>query len=306
MIVIKGVTVDSNNLTSSIAEPDAAQGEVNWTAGTYTTGTRRVEGVTIYEVTADPSTSDQPSVGAKKNPASWVAVAPINKYAMFDGKNTTSTKLSGAGSIVVNITPNEVTNGLAVFGIKNATAINVTMTDPVNGQVYNKDIDMVDNSMISTEWDYCFLPIIRIERFILLDLPPYINASTEITITGTDLEIANVAIGRQIGLGEAEHGTGYRLIDTSRQSENLDGEAITIAGDVSFEVDFNVKIERTQTQAVTNILQSMRGIPSAWVATEREDVSSDPISVFGTLSDVDITYTDPAISDASFKIRGFA
>jgi len=207
---------------------------------------------------------------------------------------------------VVNITPGEITNGIAMFGIKNATSINVTMTDQVSGQVYNKDLDMIDNSMIANEWDYCFLPIIRIERFILLDLPPYVNASIEVTITGTDLEIANVAVGRQVKIGTCEHGTNYRLIDTSRQSQNLDGEAITIDGGLSFEVDFNLVMDRKQTQTITNILGSMRGIPSAWIAPERSDVSSDPISVFGAFTDIDVRYENPVKSTASFKIRGFA
>ena len=68
MIVLKPLEVTDAILTDSdIAEPDSTydMGATLWSAGTITKGQKRYKTSThkIYEVVADPSTTDDPEVG---------------------------------------------------------------------------------------------------------------------------------------------------------------------------------------------------------------------------------------------------
>ena len=93
MIFIEPLKIDNSNVTSTIPEPDAAQGEVEWSAGSYDLGDRVIKSSTnsVYEVVADPSTTDDPEVGVNATPATWVYVSPTNKYKMFDTANNSQT-----------------------------------------------------------------------------------------------------------------------------------------------------------------------------------------------------------------------
>ena len=112
---IRPLAITSAMLTSSIAEP--AAGETTWSAGTLTTGTRRISTTThkIYEVVASPSTTDDPTVGVLATPATWAEVGPTNKFSMFDNANNS---VSSGNNITVSIVPAIVCNAISGFNIQ--------------------------------------------------------------------------------------------------------------------------------------------------------------------------------------------
>jgi len=105
VIVVEPYDIIGGLLTSSnIPMPDATAGEIEWTADTYPTGTRRIMSSTrlLYEVVAVPHTNDQPDVGAAKAVPTWVVVSYVNRYKMFDQVN--SSQSTHAAPVVVEIT----------------------------------------------------------------------------------------------------------------------------------------------------------------------------------------------------------
>lgn len=300
MIVIKPIAVDDTNLTSStIPEPDTAQGEVLWVAGSYNTGDRRVEGHRIYEVTADPSTTDQPSVGSQKTPPTWVDVAPTNKFAMFDTVN--STKSIETTQLIVEIDAGVIINSIAGIAISGATAINVTVNDPVDGEVYSQDIDMLDNSQVTDWYEYYFSPIIRVSQFVLLDLPAYPNATITITVDGDDIGFGNLVIGNQAVIGVANYGTNVQLLDFSRKNTDEFGNTVVSQRRTSKLVEFDVTINKSRVNYVFDLLSSITTVPSVWVGGGD---TSDPTLVFGYYRDYQNNISSPTITDATIRVEG--
>lgn len=302
MRVVKPIEVTDAKFTSStIPEPDASVGEVEWSAGTYTTGTRRIKTSThrIYEVTAVPDTTDDPEVGALKDPPTWVDVAPTNKWAMFDSVN--STQSIETTQLIVEITNGQTANSGAGFSIEGATSINITVTDPTEGEVYNTDIDMVDNSAVADWYYYFFAPIVQVSQFALLDLPAYPAATVKMTVDGGDIKFGSFVLGNQLELGVANYGTSLQLLDFSRKETDDFRNIVVNQGRTSKLVDFDVTIQKEKVNYVFSVLASITTIPSVWVG---DDGSNDPTLVFGYYRDYQNNISTPTITDATIQVEG--
>ncbi len=298
MIVVKPTLIDDSSLTSStIAEPDT--GETVWAAYTSTIGDRRINITThrIYEAVI--ASTDDPIVGVTKNPATWVDVAPTNKWAMFDAvNNTVSTE---ATSLVVEIDAANYIDSVAGFLISGVESINVTVNDPVDGEVYNVDVAMVDDSQVVDLYTYYYSPFININKFALYDLPPYFNATITVTFTGTDISVGNLQVGNRIELGTATMGSSRQLLDYSRFEEDTFGTLTVTPGRKAKLINYDVTIPIASSDYVYDTISSLTGIPSVWSATD--DVN-DPRLVFGYYRDHLETFTNPSVVFTTIQVQG--
>lgn len=300
MRVIKPVAITDSILDSStIPEPDT--GETVWTAGTRNLGERFISIVThrIYEVVADPSTTDDPVIGVDANPPTWVNVAPTNKFAMFD--NINSTQSLETTQLIIEITAGEITNSIACFSIEEVTKINVTVTDPIEGVVYNRDVDMNDNSEITDWYNYYFSQIVRVKQFALLDLPAFPLATIKMTVDGNDIKFGSFVLGNQIELGVANYGTSVQLLDFSRKETDSFGNIVVVKGRTSKLVSFDVTIPKGKVNFVFNAVSAITTIPSVWIG---DDGTNDPTFVFGYYRDLQINIDTPTITSATLQIEG--
>ena len=302
MRVVKPITITNAKFTSStIPEPDASVGEIEWVAGTYATGVRRINTTThrVYEVTAVPDTTDDPEVGVLADPPTWVNVAPTNKWALFDAVNSTQSEIST--QLIVEVTNGQTVNSVAGFGIEEATAINITVTDPMEGEVYNTDVDMVDNSAVADWYYYYFAPIVQVSEFALLDLPAYPAATVKMTVDGNDIKFGSFVLGNQLELGVANYGTSVQLLDFSRKEQDDFGNITVTKGRNSKLVDFDVTIPKEKVNYVFSVISSITTIPSVWIG---DDGSNDPTLVYGYYRDYQNNISSPTITDATIQVEG--
>lgn len=303
MKVVKPVTVGETELTAStIAEPDATVGEVEWSAGTYNLGDRVIKSSThrVYEVVADPSTTDDPEVGVDTDPATWIDVGPTNRFAMFDTVN--STKSSDTTQLEVEITPGQIINSLAVFGMEQVTDAVVEMVDPIDGAVYYEELDLSDNSQVTDWYYYFFAPIIRASDFILLDLPAYPSAVLTITFNGNNIKVGTVVIGNQLPLGVANYGTSVQLLDFSKKETDSFGNTVVRPGRTSKLVSYDITVERTRVSYVFNTLATLTSTPCVYVGSETGE--DDGSLVFGYYRDFQNNISSPTLTDATLTIEG--
>lgn len=305
MRVIIPQPIDDVSLTSStIAEPDSSVGEIVWAPATFTLGTRRINTTThrVYEVVADPDTVDDPvgvNEGINANPPTWVNVAPTNKFAMFD--NVNSTQSLETTSLIVEIDTGLITNSIAGIAIDGASTINVTMTDPTAGEVFNRDISMINNSQVGGWYDYFFAPIINITSFVVLDLPVFPAATIKLTVTGATIEFGSLIVGSQVTLGVSNFGTSLQLLDFSRKETDTFGNTVVVQGRTSKLVNFDVTVQKSLVGYVINQLNGLTTTPSVYVGTTESD---DSTLVFGYFRDVNINISSPTITDMTLVVEG--
>lgn len=302
MIVIKPDSITDAVLTSSIPEPDTARGEVAWAAGTYTLGDQVIKVSThkAYEVVADPSTTDDPEVGVTKTPATWVVVGATNRYKMFD--STIGYQSMGGATLDVDFDFGLMVSSLAGFNITGTESINIKVTDPTDGVVYDRDINMRDNSIVEGWHDYFFKPIEINTRFILNDFPTYPEATISMSATGTDIGVGELIVGNAIDLGVTEYGTGWQGLDFSVKERDEFGVFRVVRGRTADLLDYDVTLPKSKFSFVKNTLKSLASVPAVWIGDEGDE--GDATAVFGYYRDAQINISSPSIIDMTIQVEG--
>lgn len=294
MRIIRPVDVTPAILASSnVPEDDYPP----WTAGAYSQGTRRILNHRVYEVLSE-STTDTPAAGVAKSPPTWLDVGATNRWRMFDEKVSSLTEQ--AGSIAVELQPGAVINSVALFNLKGRSAT-VTLTDPVDGIVYQRTVTLVDAGV--TNWyDWFFAPIARQSDFVLLDLPAYGTAKLSVTVdnAGETAAVGHLVMGRQTEIGVAVYGTGVGITDYSRKSTDEFGNTIVVQRNYSKRAEFDVAIDTGQVGIVQRLLASIRTLPVVWIGEE----SYEATVLFGYYRDFSISISGPSVSDATITVEG--
>lgn len=294
MRIIKPVDVTPAILMSSNVPEDDYPA---WTAGSYTQGDRRIYENRIYEVLAE-TTADSPTVGITKSPPTWLNVGATNRWRMFDEKVSSLTEQ--AGSVAVELQPGAVINSVALFNLRGREAT-VTLTDPVDGIVYQRTVTLVDAGV--TNWhDWFFAPIGRQTDFVLLDLPAYGTATLSVTIDNASdtAAVGHMVMGRQAEIGVAVYGTGVGITDYSRKSTDDFGNAIVVQRAFSKRAEFDVAIDTAQVAHVQRLLASIRTLPVVWIG----EASYEATVLFGYYRDFSISISGPSVSDATITVEG--
>lgn len=300
MYVIRPYEVNDAILaSSSIPEPDT--GETVWSAGSYSTGTERISTVThkVYRSTVDSNTLDptldtydESGVGTK-----WLIVGATNKWRMFDGIiGSTST---GDSPIEVDLDLASLVDSMAFFNVT-AGSINVTVTHPVEGEVYNKEIQTRDNSSVTDWWTYFTEPIVEKRNIAIWDLPGYAGCTLSFSVDGDSVSVGEVVFGRKSELGVAQYGTGYQMLNFNITQRDAFGNITRTRGRrVAKLVSYTIKTLTSKTQNTFNILDQLRDIPAVYTGS----LVDDKTLAYGYHSDVRINFSTPSLDDVSIEVE---
>lgn len=295
MRIVTPQAVTVSNLTST----NVTITETAWTAGTYTTGTQRYVGTTLYEVIASPSTATDPVAGVAAVPPTWKVVGSINRFKMFDG--VISSQTTRTGTIAVTVTPGAAVNAVAFFGLSGNT-VNVTMTDPVEGTVYNQTKSLQDNTLIADWYAYFFEAIYQKTDAVFADLPSYLNASIAVTVNagaGT-AACGEMVMGRLQTLGVSNFGTSVSIQDYSRKSTDDYGNVIIEERAFTKRADYDVTVETPRIATVQKTLAEIRTTPTVFIG---EETRAETV-VYGFYKSFNIVISTPTLSDCSIEVEG--
>lgn len=297
MILVNPIKPTDATLTAStIAEPDT--GESVWVSGTtYNTGDEVISTAThrVYRSAIDSNTGNDPTTddGTK-----WVNIRATNKWRMFDkiiGSQSTGDNVS------VTLEPGILFNAVSVLNVTGAESINVTMNDPIDGEVYNKDAVLANNDGIVDYYEYFFNPLVVITEFAFFDLPPYPNATITITATGTGVGLGEVLVGRQINIGTTQFGTSWKPTQFGlRERDEFGNFNVNIIATTDI-MDYNVKVLKGDFGYVRSVLSQLGSEPTLWAATAAGD---DGTLVYGYYDNININFASPTLYDATISVQG--
>lgn len=293
--------VPPQEITESVLQStNVVNDEIDWVAGTYNLGDKRVYNRRVYEVVV-ASTTDQPDVGAAADPPSWILLGWSNKWRMFtEGQDSQST---GTGDIDVTLQwPSSITT-LAVLGVM-GSSVTVTVTDSVDGVVYDQTIDLVDIGALEW-WEWYFLPYDFQQAAVFSSIPPYAGADVRILIEGASPSDP-VAAGRAIAgiertLGVTQYGTDVAQFDYSTKERDGFGNLVLVPRRAINIVDFDVHVMTPQVDFVSAQLKKLAGIPALYIGA---DEFSSTV-VYGVQVDVSQGITWPSISELTLRVEEF-
>lgn len=226
----------------------------------------------------------------------WLDTGATNRWVMFDSK--VGTRTTNANSISVTLSPGRI-NSLALMEVAAAT-ITVTLTDPVEGVVYSKDVDMTANSGITDMYAYFFEPIIRRTSLILTDIPPYSSGELTVTISDTTAECGLLVVGNFRELGRTLYGLKAGIADYSVKSTDSFGNTGWVKRDYANTINCDLFIKNNVIDETRRILAEYRSTPVVWVTSDSYDLTV----VYGAYIRFEIVLPDYGYSQCNLEIEG--
>jgi len=302
MKLIRPTDIPENDLTataavltaSNVAADDAAE----WSSGTsYSVGDQ----VIVLRVHQRLYEALQASTGSfpPDNPADWNDLGAIDRWKMFDGG--TNTQTVNPDSIEVTLEPDGIINSFTLLNIEAAEA-EVTVTDDLEGVVFNETYNLIDNSSVDSWYAYFFEPISQSTQITDLSLPAYGSPQIDITLTntGNDAKCGLTVIGSEADIGTTIFGTSVGIRDFSRKESDEFGNFNVVERRFFRLVDYDARIPTPNVQFVQRLLSDRRAKPTVYIG----EVDNPETIVYGYYRDFDIVLSNPAFSNATIEVEG--
>lgn len=282
--------------SSTVPENDYAE----WAAGTaYSVGQKVIRLTTHKNYEAlTASTGKIP----ENNPTDWLDLGATNRWKAFDQKVGTSTTATTSITYVFSI--GQIVQAIGFMDLSNVTSINVTVTDSVDGVVYNTTKDLPSIITAPNWWRYFFDPFNRRTVLYFTDLPSYSTASVSITITGDSgatIGCGVCMIGRYYDFADAVRiGASMGIQDYSRKEADEWGNYEIVERAFAKRANWDLWVDRPRMDLLFRTLASLRAKPALYIGGEIEDATA----VYGFPKDWDIVIEYPFYVQCSIDLEG--
>ena len=282
--------------SSTVPENDYAE----WAAGTaYSTGQKVIRLTThkIYEALAS-TTGDTPET----SPTKWLDLGATNRWKMFDQKVGTSTTATTSMTYVFAV--GQVVQAIGFMELSSVKSITVTVTDSVDGVVYNQTKALESTLLASNWWHYFFDPEQRRTSVFFSDFPSYRNASLSITVTGdtgVPIGCGVCMIGRYYEFADAVRiGASVGIQDYSRKEVDVFGNYEIVERAFAKRANWDVLVDRSRLDLLFNTLAGLRARPALYIGGELEDATV----IYGFPKDYDVVIENPRYVQCFIDLEG--
>lgn len=304
MRAILPIDLNDTNTVTNVPETDNPE----WVIGTtYPAGFTVMiaaqheewESVAAGNVGNDPMTTDDRVSDTPK----WIYLGATNPYKML-GDRFVNSQTVLAEEIEVTVTLSDIADGVALFNL-DAQTVTLTMTDPVEGEVYTKEHSLMDVE-VDDYYDWFFKPPRQIKTVVDLDLPPYPDAELNIKISnpGDTAKCGALVLGQALFIGESMWAPKVGMLTTSKISRDDFGRVELIPGYSAKEIEIDVFIENDFVDDVYDKLSSLDAIAAAFIGDDA-DAGFNSINAYGFFTDFSVVIPGPGGSGCSIKIEGF-
>jgi hypothetical protein len=250
----------------------------------------------VYESLQAGNTGHSPET----SPTWWLYVSTTNRWKMFDTQITSQT--SNADSIAVTMESNDDRiDSVALFNISAASAT-LTVTDAVEGVVYNKTLSLVSPSGITDWYAYFFEPITRLKDTVFTEIPPYIGADISLTLSdsGSTVLCGACVVGLSRDVGGTQYGASTGIQDYSIKQKDSFGNYSILERAYNKKATFQVWVENSLIDELQTILASYRATPTVYVGSD--DYQSTYI--YGFYKDFSTVISYPTVSILNIELEG--
>lgn len=216
--------------------------------------------------------------------------------------NPTATGYYNGYKVEATITPGLLINSVALINITGGNIATVKVTDPTEGNVYEKEASLVSDSGITDWYAYYFTSIEYTTDYIFDDLPAYSSAAIRVQVLAeaSAPSLGAMVLGSQYQIGTALHGTSAGIINYDRKTTDSFGNTqITTVG-FSKRADYDVIIETNKTAEIQNVLAETRGTAAVWIGNSNYGATI----VYGFFKDFSIVLSDAINSDCNIQVEG--
>jgi len=293
-IVIPTIVNDAMLISSNVPENDAPL----WVQGSYPLGATVMlsAGVhTVYKSAVANNTTNP----ATDTGANWVVQGATNPWRAHD--QSIASQTTNPVSIVNQYQLKGRINTVALLNVSAASA-RVTMTDPTDGVVYDKTINLVSSSGINNLYAYFFEPIVRTTDIVLTDLPAYAFAQLTITLnepTGT-AKVGCILIATSKYIGGTQLGMKTSITDYSIKTQDAYGGYTISQRAYRKTCECQVLVDAAYVDQLQLLLASRRALPTLYLGSDQFASSW----IYGFFRDFNTVINQPTCGLHSINIEG--
>ena len=241
---------------------------------------------------------------AGTNPATdttnWLDTGASNAYKMFD--DLVSSQTEKATSIVVDITPADRVDELALFNVFGETVAVVCKSGVT--EVYNESHSL-DNTIIRDWLEYFYNPF-DLSSDLVVEIPglyPTLTINVTVMYTGATAKVGHLAVGLSQDIGKAQYSPSVSIADYSAKATNDFGETYLNQRAYAKTVGCVLNIDSVNFDAIATRLAAVRATPAVWqINNSSTDYSS--LIVWGFFKDFDLLLQSNNLSTCSLEIEG--
>ena len=283
---------DAHLIASSLAENEYAA----WSAQTtYAAQARVLYNHAIYEA-AKQSMGQNPQGDTQ---GSWIRLGATNRFKAFDGLLSDPAKANAEMRFELRI-PSYVT-AIAVINLK-ASSLRIEAINSLGAQVYLREISLISADAVFDWYSYFFSEFELSNEVLLDDIPPYLNLSVTITLTGRAIEVGQIVLGTFDDLGSARYGTAVTFKDYSTKERDTFGNAIVVERSFADVVDFEFEVETGRVRQLRRKIANRRAKPTVFYA--RTDTLHYGTLVYGFAGQLHVVLTGPQVSNVTLDVEG--
>lgn len=285
---------DAELVSCTVPEADYAE----WSPATaYSIGDRVMIAATHQTYEALTAHTNKPPAS---NVADWLPLGFTNRWRMFDNKVGTVT--DATGSVSVTLAPG-IGTAVALFGLS-ARDVHVVMTDPTDGVVFDRTIDLQDYTNISDWYAYFFEDVRRKPNLIVEGLPSYRNAQLTITVSGGVAEtvsIGSLVVGKLRKFADnILAGASVGIQDFSLKERDVFGNFQIVERAFADLARWRFIVPNNRLDAMRETLAALRSKPAVYIGSDRFSSTT----IYGFFRDFEPVIEYPEHTEVSIEIEG--
>ena len=285
--MVRSASFDANSFYLS---PDSTDSD---SIGPLGNSSYKIQFVVTTNINKDPETS----------PADWVEVSATNRWLSFDQTVTKQTTQATSAQYV--LTPGKI-DSIAFLNVE-CVNINVLVHDAVDGDVYNQNFSMYQTSVVFDWYSYFFEDSIYKTDLSVFNIPPYINPTITLTLTGPTVKVGEIVLGLQRKLGYTNFNPSISIIDYSKKEADVFGNYSIVKRTFSKRMTCDMWLDPTQVDELDRILSFYRSEAVVWVGSDDSITGVNIFNsmiIYGFYKTFNIVIPDVAMSGCTFEIEG--
>lgn len=296
MLVCEPIAISLDDVSVSLPEDEASE----WTSGAvYALGDRVVQAHRVFQsmidgnTAIDPETVDQTLVSAQ-----WLEVEYTNAYRAFDG--VLNNPMTASENVLIDLTVTSSFDVLFLFGVR-GTSVNLRLFDTVDQLIGEREVQL-GGHFVSGLWDwFTTLPAPRRDKAVF-DLIPVAVRRVEIEISGGNLSLGEVFLGRSFYVGEMQPKSAGRAITSSGYEVNDFGRTSWVKRATRREMTYEVAADNTAFESIEPRMGELAGTLVATLGA----IDIPSTIHFGILGTIEWAEDSPDDYLFSFKIKGIS
>lgn len=231
-------------------------------------------------------------------PAAWVRLNATNRWRMFDQKVGTQT--TSQGGLVVEIQADGFIDSVAILNA-HADSARVTMIDPVEGVVFEREAVMLDAG-VRNWWQYFFKPIRRRKDVIIDDLPPYAGVTIRVElfiVAANEAKLGALILGSRFEIGCARWGSSVGIRDFSQKETDQWGNIDVVPGPRAKRPELDLIIDTDRVDYVMEELSLLASIPCVYIGHRRHTMTI----ALGFYRELLTVLSNPSVSECTLTIE---